>query len=63
MTHALTLSQLRISIHAPRVRCDANVGYGNNSFKNFNPRTSCEVRRKVTPAMDINFTFQSTHLV
>ena len=34
-----------ISIHAPRVRCDAVMSSHTGLVSNFNPRTSCEVRR------------------
>ena len=34
----------RISIHAPRVRCDNLNGVGSVIGRHFNPRTSCEVR-------------------
>ena len=33
-----------ISIHAPRVRCDIGPYELVSQIKNFNPRTSCEVR-------------------
>ena len=33
-----------ISIHAPLARCDRQSGGNGRSVKNFNPRTSCEVR-------------------
>ena len=36
-----------ISIHAPRVRCDLKNGQMKALTQNFNPRTSCEVRRKI----------------
>ena len=34
-----------ISIHAPRVRCDAPYRVKTFRFRHFNPRTSCEVRQ------------------
>ena len=53
----------RISIHAPRVRCD-KFQFMNNSIKiYFNPRTSCEVRPLDRLSIYPEYKFQSTHLV
>ena len=42
------LGETIISIHAPRVRCDHhNLGVLRRAEHNFNPRTSCEVRRVI----------------
>ena len=52
-----------ISIHAPRVRCDANEDERSTNGNYFNPRTSCEVRRLFVWQAGIFLIFQSTHLV
>ena len=53
----------KISIHAPRVRCDKSF-YNIFDFSSyFNPRTSCEVRLLVLVFSDYSIIFQSTHLV
>ena len=53
-----------ISIHAPRVRCDFFVFRRGCRYNiHFNPRTSCEVRHKISFDISWLFLFQSTHLV
>ena len=52
-----------ISIHAPRVRCDEYPIRELCLFFDFNPRTSCEVRRIITLGAGETAVFQSTHLV
>ena len=52
-----------ISIHAPRVRCDLERPIGRGYPDNFNPRTSCEVRRVQDDWVIDYELFQSTHLV
>ena len=52
-----------ISIHAPRVRCDFLGFQWGITLYNFNPRTSCEVRRAALLCTDSEGVFQSTHLV
>ena len=42
---------LVISIHAPRVRCDALIFLLIGLFSHFNPRTSCEVRHLIIGAI------------
>ena len=42
-------SPYKISIHAPRVRCDEFQGEPFSGEFDFNPRTSCEVRLKLPP--------------
>ena len=59
----LHLSSSHISIHAPRVRCDRMSGLDSVIGVHFNPRTSCEVRRKHTCGDNRHDRFQSTHLV
>ena len=56
-------ASLSISIHAPRVRCDYFFLQFFKRHDNFNPRTSCEVRRSIYRRIVIYFQFQSTHLV
>ncbi len=41
---SLLISRKKISIHAPRVRCDVYNMTIDDVLFNFNPRTSCEVR-------------------
>ena len=52
-----------ISIHAPRVRCDAGLQPCFNLISYFNPRTSCEVRLYTSFLLKFWIVFQSTHLV
>ncbi len=52
-----------ISIHAPRVRCDASRPKERRPFCYFNPRTSCEVRLMGSDGTPRKIIFQSTHLV
>ena len=40
----LSAEELKISIHAPRVRCDHMTSLHRSLLVYFNPRTSCEVR-------------------
>ena len=45
-------STYSISIHAPRVGCDAATGAGAEKvFQNFNPRTPCGVRQHLHPVL------------
>ena len=44
----------KISIHAPRVRCDKKNCRIHNTVYYFNPRTSCEVRRKKMKKINVN---------
>ena len=52
-----------ISIHAPRVGCDAIYAAMGQAFFNFNPRTPCGVRRPARAAAARSGSFQSTHPV
>ena len=53
----------RISIHAPRVGCDACSSAATTASNNFNPRTPCGVRRRRPPVPPPLWAFQSTHPV
>ena len=48
---------LNISIHAPRVRCDASVHRIRLRHCHFNPRTSCEVRLSFVRKETVNYYF------
>ena len=52
-----------ISIHAPLTRCDTRTLRRVTSIEYFNPRTSYEVRLKVSNSDIPSETFQSTHLL
>ena len=54
---SLLISRKKISIHAPRVRCDVYNMTIDDVLFNFNPRTSCEVRplKKSTLQLVMNF--------
>ena len=52
-----------ISIHAPRVGCDASPQGQKGSYKYFNPRTPCGVRLVVALFTPLPLKFQSTHPV
>ncbi len=52
-----------VSIHAPLARCDSFWTRLSNKSSGFNPRTSCEVRRRNDSAKRLSATFQSTHLL
>ena len=53
----------RISIHAPLARCDLEGAALEDVYINFNPRTSCEVRRRMARVPASRGLFQSTHLL
>ena len=53
----------RISIHAPRVGCDARSDGDYYQGSNFNPRTPCGVRRAGFLMVSVRVVFQSTHPV
>ena len=52
-----------ISTHAPLARCDRNLNSSNESRRNFNSRTSCEVRRSCSACRRRHCQFQLTHLL
>ena len=54
---------LIISIHAPLTRCDLILNGINFRNKNFNPRTSYEVRQERFKLSNLHNQFQSTHLL
>ena len=55
--------EVQISIHAPRAGCDRSWGSNCRSEHNFNPRTPCGVRRRISPISLVGLIFQSTHPV
>ena len=52
-----------ISIHAPHKRCDTAMMLLIPIRRDFNPRTSCKVRRSQSLCTSVSRSFQSTHLI
>ena len=56
-------AQAEISIHAPHARSDNSVTAGDGRRPHFNPRSSCEERRRTRHSARLSQTFQSTLLM
>ena len=61
--HAVVLVEADISIHAPHARSDLCRLTVNSKLFYFNPRSSCEERRRISHVSSLSMRFQSTLLM